>query len=154
MIDHDDCSQELGRAIHRAIVEHVNLQGQEARGGGTEPSTHERVQLYPHLIILHLNRQKVDVNRPLEGAVDNPNSGTRAIMMVRVCHGRAAARAHSSPDSKAVQAHRAYHNFIREALQQSVDQWGFAHLFDLHGQSHRSVMEFGAPVPPSSSMET
>jgi hypothetical protein len=48
------------------------------------------------------------------------------------------------PDTKAVAAHRAYHGCIEEALRWSVDTWGFAHLFDIHGQSHRQVMEFGA----------
>jgi len=60
------------------------------------------------------------VNRPLDGAVDDP-----------------------SRDTKAVAAHRAYHGFIEEALRWSVETWGFAHLFDIHGQSHRPVMEFG-----------
>jgi hypothetical protein len=51
-----------------------------------------------------------------------------------------------TPDTKAVAAHRAYHGCIEEALRWSVGTWGFAHLFDIHGQSHRQVMEFGTPL--------
>jgi hypothetical protein len=32
-------------------------------------------RFYPHLVVLHLNRLKVDVNRPLDGAVDDPSRG-------------------------------------------------------------------------------
>jgi hypothetical protein len=68
-LEHDDCSQELARAIYAHMVAHVNPA--EAASAGSP-------LYYPHLVVLHLNRLKVDVNRPLDGAVDNHNLGTRA----------------------------------------------------------------------------
>ena len=67
--------------------------------------------LRPHLVICHLKRSKVDVNRDiLEGAQDNP-----------------VARA----------AHKTYHSFIRKA--KSISKRGI--LLDLHGQVVKSFIQ-------------
>jgi len=59
---HDDCSQELARAVYAEMVQRLNQDEQHAT-------------LFPHFVVLHLSRTKVDVNRPLEGAVDDHRQG-------------------------------------------------------------------------------
>eukprot|EP00116_Pleurobrachia_bachei_P006031 sb/3466293/ len=72
----------------------------------------------PHLILCHLNRRKVDVNRPLEVAAQhNPH---------------------------AEQAWHDYHRFIGKARAHVSRVVGRGILFDIHGQSHpEKLIELG-----------
>ena len=36
-----------------------------------------------------------------------------------------------------------YHGKIQSVIKECVDKYGWTHLFDVHGQSHREVMELG-----------
>jgi hypothetical protein len=73
-LEHDDCSQELARAIYAQMVAYVNNDHDHDRND-KPPRPAAEPRFYPHLVVLHLNRLKVDVNRPLDGAVDDPSRG-------------------------------------------------------------------------------
>jgi len=96
-MEHDDNSQELARLL----ASHLS---------------HSMHGSPPHVIILHLNRVKLDVNRP-----------------ATCCDG----------DPTAMQAYTTYHACVKAALSSACELHGFAHLFDVHGQSHREAVELG-----------
>jgi len=78
--------------------------------------SNENVTRCPHLIVNHLKRKKLDPNRTRENAAE-----------------------HELAD----QAWCVYHDLILTALNNSNEEHGFAHLFDIHGQNHRKAIEFG-----------
>ena len=70
----------------------------------------QRFGLRPHLILCHLSRRKLDVNREIvEAAQGNP---------------------------LAEAAYLAFHQAIAEARAAVLAQWGFGFYFDLHGHGH------------------
>jgi hypothetical protein len=74
-------------------------------------------EFIPHLVICHLHREKVDLNRERKEATEgNP---------------------------KAQEVFATYHGYIYDAVKESVDRFGFAHVFDFHGQAHRPIPELG-----------
>ncbi len=70
----------------------------------------QRFALRPHLVLCHLHRDKVDVNRDVgEGAQGNAH---------------------------AIAAYQAFHQAIADARTTVNNQWGFGFYFDLHGHGH------------------
>lgn len=70
----------------------------------------QRFALRPHLVLFHLHRDKVDVNRDIvEGAQGQP---------------------------LAIAAYQAFHQAIVTARTTAQNQWGFGFYFDLHGHGH------------------
>lgn len=70
----------------------------------------QRFALRPHLVLCHLHRDKVDVNRDVvEGAQGN---------------------------AQAIAAYQAFHQAIVDARATVQNQWGFGFYFDLHGHGH------------------
>ena len=70
----------------------------------------QRFALRPHLILCHLHRDKIDVNRDVvEGAQGNPQT---------------------------IAAYQAFHQAIVDARTSAQNQWGFGFYFDLHGHGH------------------
>jgi len=70
----------------------------------------EKTGKYPHIIIMHLARKKLDANREEnEAAQDN-----------RI----------------ALEAWEEYHGFIESALKEAEGQYGMGFFIDLHGQRH------------------
>lgn len=69
-----------------------------------------RFRLRPHVVLFHLNRRKVDVNRDIvEGAQGN-------------VLGEA--------------AYNAFHQAVADARAAALAQWGYGFYFDLHGHGH------------------
>jgi len=86
----DRRTQELGRAVFDAVV--------------------RKTGRYPHFIVSHLHRVKLDPNREIvEAAQGNPI---------------------------AEQAWREFHNLVAAATSTVQTQWGQGHYFDLHGHAH------------------
>lgn len=75
-----------------------------------------KTKFRPHLIILHLHRSKLDGNRPCKKAGEEGEA--RLIWDL-------------------------YHTRIRESLCTAHKEFGFTHVFDIHGQSHRTQTEVG-----------
>lgn len=75
-----------------------------------------KTKFLPHLVILHLHRKKLDGNRPRRKAAEG---------------------------DKARLIWDEYHNKIYESIRMSHEQFGFVHVFDVHGQSHREETEIG-----------
>ncbi len=63
----------------------------------------------PHIIICHLKRIKIDANRGIDDATARQNIGDEAWYE--------------------------YHNFIEIAKRKSLENFGFAHYFDVHGNT-------------------
>jgi hypothetical protein len=74
-----------------------------------------------HMVLLNLHRGKVDGNRPRHSAVDSV----------------------AQDQNLGLKAWDEYHHGILKALRAAVLKFGFAHLFDIHGQSHRVATEAG-----------
>lgn len=72
----------------------------------------------PFVIMSLLHRKKLDPNRKVEEACNN-----------------------NCPI--AVAAWHEYHSKIEVAVAYSIAKFGFCHVFDIHGQSHRAATEFG-----------
>jgi len=70
------------------------------------------------LIICHLKRTKLDANRNEKEACDVKSTLARKTWQT-------------------------YHSAVSYSILQSVKQFGFVHLFDIHGQKHRKAVEFG-----------
>ena len=69
-----------------------------------------RFRLRPHVVLFHLGRRKVDVNRDVvEGAQGNP---------------------------QAIAAYNAFHQAVADARAAALAQWGYGFYFDLHGHGH------------------
>eukprot|EP01089_Gocevia_fonbrunei_P020186 TRINITY_DN7445_c0_g1_i1.p1 TRINITY_DN7445_c0_g1~~TRINITY_DN7445_c0_g1_i1.p1 ORF type:complete len:284 (+),score=34.74 TRINITY_DN7445_c0_g1_i1:32-883(+) len=71
----------------------------------------------PHIIINHLKRTKLDANRPIDEA--------------------------ACGDPLAEEAWKKYHGWIQTACKKGTSTYGFSHIFDIHGQSHRPITELG-----------
>lgn len=90
VLGQDTLSQETTRAVFDEIV--------------------RKTGRYPHMIISHLHRIKLDPNRTAgEGAQGNPI---------------------------ALQAWREFHGWVHTATSTVQSQWGRGHYFDMHGQVH------------------
>lgn len=100
----DRRTQEVGRAVFDAVVQETGR--------------------YPHLIISHLRRNKLDPNREIvEAAQGNPI---------------------------AEQAWREFHHLIAAATSTVQMQWGKGHYIDLHGHGHpEDWIEFGYALSSS-----
>jgi N-formylglutamate amidohydrolase len=82
----------------------------------------------PHLIINHLHRTKIDQNRKRE-------AGEQGFV--------------DTFDSPATLCYDSFHNYIQQAKEIVLKQFGSGHLFDLHGQSHTeqwTEVGFGLPI--------
>ncbi len=78
--DDEDCARFLDLAADADIVVDT---GADERGAMFGTSGEELAARYPHLVVLHHNRHKVDVNRPLDGAVDDPGRGALGLGPMR-----------------------------------------------------------------------